>query len=104
MYVVYFLCLHNQCLIAQYRHDSNYGFVFCCAVQKWRLVFDQFDPEGFGEIPVEQFLLALQSPAFQAHIPINKRELLYERAQKAKEPRGAGFVSFQEFVNVVSCI
>lgn len=72
--------------------------------QKWRHLFDQFDPEGFGEIPVEEFLLALQSPALQAHVPMNKREQLYERAQKAKEPRGSGSVSFQEFVNVVSTL
>lgn len=72
--------------------------------QKWRHLFDQFDPEGFGEIPVEEFLLALQSPALQAHVPMNKREQLYERAQKAKEPRGSGSVSFQEFVNVVSTV
>lgn len=35
-------------------------------------------------------------------MPINKRELLYDRAMKAKEPKGSGSVSFQEFVNVVS--
>lgn len=33
---------------------------------------------------------------------MSKRELLYDRAMKAKEPHGSGSVSFQEFVNVVS--
>lgn len=70
--------------------------------QKWRLLFDQFDPEGFGDIPVDDFIVALRSPQLQLQVPLSKRELLYDRAMKAKEPRGSGTVSFQEFVNVVS--
>lgn len=62
----------------------------------------QFDPEGFGEIPVDDFVVALKSPEFQSQVPVNKRELLYDRAMKAKLPQGPGFVSFQDFVNVVS--
>lgn len=62
----------------------------------------QFDPEGFGEISVEEFLLALRSPEFLSQVPMNKRELLLERAKKAQLPTGPGYVSFQDFVNVVS--
>lgn len=62
----------------------------------------QFDPEGFGEIPVDEFLNALKSPDLQTQVPLNKREILYERAMNAKEPKGSGYVSFQEFINVVS--
>ncbi|CAD7082034.1 unnamed protein product [Hermetia illucens] len=62
----------------------------------------QFDPEGFGEIPVDDFVVALKSPEFQSQVPVNKRELLYDRAMKAKLPQGPGFVSFQDFVNVMS--
>lgn len=71
-------------------------------LQKWRQLFDQFDPEGFGEIPVDDFLAALKSTELQSQVPLNKIELLYHRALKSKEPNGSGSVSFQEFVNVVS--
>lgn len=33
---------------------------------------------------------------------MNKRELLLERAKKAQLPNGPGYVTFQDFVNVVS--
>lgn len=72
------------------------------SLQKWRQLFDQFDPEGFGEIPVDEFLAALKSTELQSQVPLNKIELLYHRALKSKEPNGSGSVSFQEFVNVVS--
>ncbi|XP_037720827.1 rhomboid-related protein 2 isoform X1 [Drosophila subpulchrella] len=69
---------------------------------KWKLLFDMFDPEGFGEISVEEFLVALRSPEFLSQVPMNKRELLLERAKKAKLPIGPGYVTFQDFVNVMS--
>lgn len=62
----------------------------------------QFDPEGFGEISVSEFLVALKSPEFLSQVPMNKRELLLERAKKAQLPNGPGYVTFQDFVNVVS--
>lgn len=70
--------------------------------QKWRQLFDKFDPEGFGEIPVNDFIVALKSPELQSQVPFNKIELLYHRALKSKEPHASGSISFQEFVNVVS--
>ncbi|XP_075162410.1 rhomboid serine protease stem cell tumor [Haematobia irritans] len=69
---------------------------------KWKLLFDMFDPEGFGEITVDEFLNALKSPEFISQVPMNKRELLTERAKKAKLPIGPGYVTFQDFVNVMS--
>lgn len=79
-----------------------YHFLF--SHQKWRQLFDKFDPEGFGEIPVDDFLIALKSPELQSQVPFNKIELLYHRALKSKEPHGTGAISFQEFVNVVSSV
>uniref|UniRef100_A0A1A9V415 EF-hand domain-containing protein n=1 Tax=Glossina austeni TaxID=7395 RepID=A0A1A9V415_GLOAU len=67
---------------------------------KWKLLFDMFDPEGFGEITVDEFINALKSPEFITQVPMNKRELLVERAKKAKSPAGPGYVTFQDFVNV----
>lgn len=61
----------------------------------------QFDPEGFGEIPVDDFIEALKSPEFLANVPPNKRDILYDRALKAKTSK-AEAISFQDFVNVVS--
>ncbi|XP_034107135.1 protein rhomboid isoform X1 [Drosophila sulfurigaster albostrigata] len=69
---------------------------------KWKLLFDMFDPEGFGEISVTEFLVALKSPEFLSQVPMNKRELLLERAKKAQLPNGPGYVTFQDFVNVMS--
>ncbi|XP_053663943.1 uncharacterized protein LOC128713105 [Anopheles marshallii] len=68
---------------------------------KWRQLFDAFDPEGFGEIPVDDFVAALKSPEFLANVPPNKRDILYDRALKAKTSKVEA-ISFQDFVNVVS--
>ncbi|GAB6033655.1 hypothetical protein CHUAL_013717 [Chamberlinius hualienensis] len=65
---------------------------------KWKRLFDKFDPEGFGEIPWDDFLLALESPEFQSEVEPNKRELL---ANKARE-RKTTAITFQDFVNVMS--
>lgn len=62
----------------------------------------QIDPEGFGEIPVDDFLAALKTSPVQTQVPLNKRELLVERAINSRKPNGSGSVSFQEFINVVS--
>lgn len=45
---------------------------------------------------------ALKSSEFLSQVPMNKRELLNERAKKAQSPTGPGYVTFQDFVNVVS--
>ena len=58
----------------------------------------QYDPEGFGEIPVEDFLIALRSPEWIVEIPVNKRDILYLRAKESRIEA----VTFQDFVNVVS--
>ncbi|OXU29777.1 hypothetical protein TSAR_004943, partial [Trichomalopsis sarcophagae] len=91
---------------------------------KWRLLFDkvrhnfhnesiryfnkllytkmcvqfQYDPEGFGEIPVEDFLKALRSPDWLAEIPVNKRDILLLRARESRVEA----ITFQDFVNVGS--
>ncbi|KAH8317165.1 hypothetical protein KR074_000100 [Drosophila pseudoananassae] len=71
-------------------------------VMKTNMYSPQFDPEGFGEISVTEFLVALRSPEFLSQVPMNKRELLLERAKKAQLPTGPGYVTFQDFVNVMS--
>ncbi|XP_015428678.1 PREDICTED: rhomboid-related protein 3-like [Dufourea novaeangliae] len=63
---------------------------------KWRMLFDKFDPEGFGEIPVEDFLAALKSAEWKTEIPPNKRDILLTRAKESR----AQAVTFQDFVNV----
>ncbi|XP_024872898.1 protein rhomboid [Temnothorax curvispinosus] len=65
---------------------------------KWRMLFDKFDPEGFGEIPLEDFLAALRSPEWKAEIPTNKRDILLTRAKESRVEA----VTFQDFVNVMS--
>lgn len=58
----------------------------------------QYDPEGFGEIPLEDFLTALNSPEWKAEIPTNKRDILLTRAKESRVQA----VTFQDFINVVS--
>ncbi|XP_032674554.1 rhomboid-related protein 3-like isoform X2 [Odontomachus brunneus] len=65
---------------------------------KWRMLFDKFDPEGFGEIPLEDFLAALRSTEWKTEIPTNKRDILLARAKESRVQA----VTFQDFVNVVS--
>ncbi|GFY67058.1 uncharacterized protein TNIN_232491 [Trichonephila inaurata madagascariensis] len=56
----------------------------------------QFDNEGFGEIPWDDFLVALESPDFQECIEPSKREVL---ASKAREHRTYA-ITFDDFVAV----
>ncbi|GFQ95891.1 uncharacterized protein TNCT_534071, partial [Trichonephila clavata] len=63
---------------------------------KWRQLFDKFDNEGFGEIPWDDFLVALESPDFQECIEPSKREVL---ASKAREHRTYA-ITFDDFVAV----
>ncbi|CAB3382984.1 Hypothetical predicted protein [Cloeon dipterum] len=64
---------------------------------KWRQLFDKYDPEGFGEIPWDDFVVALHSPDFVSQVEPNKREILAEKAQQ----RLTSAITFQDFVNVV---
>jgi hypothetical protein len=58
----------------------------------------QYDPEGFGEIPWDDFLEVLNKPEFIAEVDVHKRDILLERAQE----RSTTAITFQDFVNVVS--
>lgn len=60
----------------------------------------QYDPEGFGEIPWDDFVEVLKTPEFVAEVAPNKRDILAERAQERKTPA----ITFQDFVNIVSII
>lgn len=60
----------------------------------------QYDPEGFGEIPWDDFLEVLNNPEFIAQVDANKRDILLERAQE----RTTTAITFQDFVNVVSLV
>uniref|UniRef100_A0A182QBW9 EF-hand domain-containing protein n=1 Tax=Anopheles farauti TaxID=69004 RepID=A0A182QBW9_9DIPT len=72
-------------------------------VELRRELMKDFDPEGFGEIPVDDFVAALKSPEFLANVPPNKRDILYDRALKAKTSKVEA-ISFQDFVNVARVI
>ncbi|CAL4090588.1 unnamed protein product, partial [Meganyctiphanes norvegica] len=65
---------------------------------KWRLLFDKFDLEGFGEIPWPDFRRVLVHPEFVAAVDVAKREQL---ATKALTPTTSA-ITFQDFVNVMS--
>ena len=49
---------------------------------KWRAIFDQFDPEGFGEIPWSEFLVVMNQEEFKSQVPEEKIDSLIELAYK----------------------
>ncbi|XP_015124482.1 rhomboid-related protein 3 [Diachasma alloeum] len=63
---------------------------------RWRMLFDKFDPEGFGEIPRDDFLRALASSEWKSEIPANKRDILLTRIKESY----VDAITFQDFVNV----
>ena len=67
---------------------------------KWRNLFDQFDPEGFGEIPWPDFILLLAKPEFKDAVPDEKIDTLLELAYRYSSTTSA--ITFQQFVNVMS--
>ncbi|XP_025194980.1 rhomboid-related protein 2-like isoform X1 [Melanaphis sacchari] len=65
---------------------------------KWRSIFDKYDPEGFGEIPWNDFLMLLNSSDFVKFISQEKRDILLERARLSN----TSAITFQDFVNIMS--
>ena len=53
---------------------------------KWRAIFDQFDPEGFGEIPWAEFLVVINQEEFKDQVPPGKIENLMDLAYKYELP------------------
>jgi len=51
---------------------------------EWRQLFDKFDPEGFGEIPVDVFETALDSRDFVQMISPGKLIILQDRLKQVK--------------------
>ena len=49
---------------------------------KWRAIFDQFDPEGFGEIPWSEFLVVINQKEFKDEVPPEKIDSLIDLAYK----------------------
>ncbi|XP_046449667.1 rhomboid-related protein 2-like [Daphnia pulex] len=105
--------------------DDDYEQKRQLLTDKWRQLFDQFDPEGFGEIPWEDFGRALRSPEFRQHIEPHKIQQLEEKfhlqqqqLDKDQEDNRSGCsggghhddrptsrttaITFQDFVNVMS--
>ena len=60
-----------------------------------------FDPEGFGEIPLDDFEQALDSREFITNISPGKIIMLKDRLL-AHRQIGVSAVTFQEFVNTLS--
>ena len=69
---------------------------------KWRVLFDKFDPEGFGEIPWPDFMAALQTPQFIDAVGPGKVLLLQTLAMS--HAMNSGAITYQHFVNIVSHI
>lgn len=68
---------------------------------EWRALFDLYDPEGFGEIPLDDFEKALDSRDFVTHISPGKLIILTDRVRAHKQ-NGTTAFTFQEFVNTLS--
>lgn len=72
----------------------------CLFADKWRQIFDKFDPEGFGEIPWSDFGTALYGELGSILINTGKRDILLEKCRTATTPA----ITFQEFINIVSTL
>ncbi|CAN7988600.1 unnamed protein product, partial [Ixodes hexagonus] len=62
------------------------------------LILNDFDPEGFGEIPWTDFLAALENPEFLQQVGPAKREILTAKAHRSR----TSAITFDDFVAVVS--
>lgn len=78
--------------------EKNCPFKDFILNDKWRRIFDKYDPEGFGEIPWNDFLMLLNSSDFVKFISQEKRDILLERARQSN----TSAITFQDFVNIVS--
>ncbi|CAH1135982.1 unnamed protein product [Ceutorhynchus assimilis] len=65
---------------------------------QWRQFFDQFDPEGFGEILWPDFLVVMDQQEFRDRVNTGKRQILLEKSRTATTPA----ITFQDFVNVMT--
>uniref|UniRef100_A0A2S2NV56 Rhomboid-related protein 3 n=1 Tax=Schizaphis graminum TaxID=13262 RepID=A0A2S2NV56_SCHGA len=78
--------------------EKNCPFKEFILNDKWRRIFDKYDPEGFGEIPWNDFLMLLNSSDFVKSISQEKRDILLERARQSN----TSAITFQDFVNIMS--
>ena len=68
---------------------------------EWRQLFDKYDPEGFGEIPLDDFVKALDSRDFLQAISPGKLIILQDKALQLKQLHKSA-ITFQDFVNTLS--
>ena len=68
---------------------------------EWRQLFDKYDPEGFGEIPIEDFEKALDSRDFLQAISPGKLIILQDKAVQLRQMKISA-ITFQDFVNTLS--
>ncbi|OXA55302.1 Rhomboid-related protein 3 [Folsomia candida] len=84
--------------------DKNFGenANYFVVEDRWRKLFDKYDPEGFGEIPWPDFLATLENceSDFWREIPPGKRQLLRDLGLIYSQDTSA--ITFQCFVNIVS--
>ena len=67
---------------------------------KWKVLFDKFDPEGFGEIPWKDFLHSLDSQDFRKIVEPGKLTLLRYLSQSYSQKSSA--MTLQLFISIVS--
>ena len=68
---------------------------------EWRQLFDRYDPEGFGEIPLDDFVKALDSRDFLQAISPGKLIILQDKALQLRQLHKSA-ITFQDFVNTLS--
>ena len=90
-----FLVLDNE------DEDEDRLFSLRPIQDEWRQLFDKYDPEGFGEIPLEDFVKALDSRDFLQAISPGKLIILQDKALQLKQLHKSA-ITFQDFVNTLS--
>ena len=78
-------------------HLASTVTVDLLAADSWKYLFDEYDPDGFGEISTDNFSAILRDPKFRSEVEAHKLEVLEARATD-----GSPTITYQEFVNIMS--
>ena len=78
-----FLCdIYNEKVFPSSSDEEDLRADQLLLKDKWRNIFDQFDPEGFGEIPWSELLIVIHQEEFISQVPPEKIESLLDLAYR----------------------
>ena len=83
--------------------DFDFGEPVIILEDEWRKVFDRYDPEGFGEMPIENLKELIQTEEGQAGQTDDAKEKfdILKRHFGQMREKNIGSISFQTFAGAV---